>query len=185
MELQSKILYRVLGTDRSLSELSSALGVVLPHLSSSTLSKPQQDQRQMGGEWQLDFDANRKGAGYFLSQTGRLRFEPSGYIAFRALEEAHASRLIQEWDRWIRDLKNSTHSFVQEAAAATRPLTIHDLDQYYLDRVVVQRDKAILENSSKQLTEGDKELFLRLQELRRKVKGFLISKRCGDMCFLY
>ncbi|KAF9404053.1 hypothetical protein BGZ94_004400, partial [Podila epigama] len=130
------------------------------------MSSFQQDRR-MRTEWQSEYDANRKGAGYFLSQNGRLRFEPSGYIAFRALEEDRASRLIQEWDRWIRDLKNSKYSFVREAAAATRPLTIHDLDQYFRDRIVVQRDKTILENSSKQLTDGDQEIYLRLQELRQ------------------
>ena len=66
----------------------------------------------------MEFDASRKGAGYFLSQTGRLHFEPSGYIAFRAVEEDCASRLIQEWDRWMRDLMNSASSSVQEATAA-------------------------------------------------------------------
>jgi hypothetical protein len=136
------------------------------------MSKSQQDRRRVGAaEWQSEFDANRKGAGYFLSQTGRLCFEPTGYIASRALEENRASRLIQEWDRWIRDLKSSAHSFVREAATATRPLTIEDLDQYYRNRIVVQRDMVVLENSSKQLADGDQELYLRLQELRRKLKG--------------
>ena len=133
------------------------------------MSKSQQDRRRLGAaEWQSEFDANRKGAGYFLSQTG---LEPTGYIAFRALEENRASRLIQEWDRWIRDLKSSAYSFVREAATASRPLTIEDLDQYYRNRIVVQRDMVVLENSSKQLADGDQELYLRLQELRRKLKG--------------
>lgn len=122
-------------------------------------------------EWQSEFDANRKGAGYFLSQTGRLCFEPTGYIASRALEENRASRLIQEWDRWIRDLKSSAYSFVREAATATRPLTIEDLDQYYRNRIVVQRDMVVLENSSKQLADGDQELYLRLQELRQSQRS--------------
>lgn len=139
------------------------------------MSKPQQDQRWMGAEWHSGFDANRKCAGYFLSQNGRLRYEPSGYIAFRALEEDRASRPAQEWDRGIRDLKNSTHSFVREAAAATRLLTLHDLDQYYRDRIVVQREKTTLENSSKQLADGDQEIHLCLQELR-KSKGLFYKE---------
>lgn len=110
-------------------------------------------------------------------------FEPTGYIASRALEEIRASRLIKEWGRWIRDLKSSAYSFVREVATATRPLTIEDLDQYYRNRIVVQRDIVVLENSSKQLADGDQELFLHLQELRRKLKGiFDRSRGQGARC---
>lgn len=39
----------------------------------------------------------RAGAGYFLSQQGRLSFTPEDYIEFRALKREDSNKLLQEW----------------------------------------------------------------------------------------
>ncbi|KAG0364058.1 hypothetical protein BGX24_004793 [Mortierella sp. AD032] len=55
---------------------------------------------------------------------------------------------------------------VQRAAKAAPSLTTNDLDQYYRDRIVVDRDLEVLANSSCQLKDADLELKLHLQRRR-------------------
>ncbi|KAK3844408.1 MAG: hypothetical protein J3R72DRAFT_438838 [Linnemannia gamsii] len=130
------------------------------------MSKSDKDSRPPGADWRSEFDSRRKGAGYFFSQRGRLSFTPSGYIGFRSLDRAHSSSLLQEWDVWIRDLKACTQEHVQRAAKAAPSLTTNDLDQYYRDRIVADRDLEVLANSSCQLKDADLELRLHLQRRR-------------------
>ncbi|KAF9182563.1 hypothetical protein BGZ49_004687 [Haplosporangium sp. Z 27] len=115
-------------------------------------------------EWQTTIDANRLGAGYFLSQRGRLHFDPSEYIAFRALEKSRSSQLLLEWARWMQDLQNSSHEFVCQKAKAAPRMTNKDIDNYYKDRIVANHELDILEISSNQVVEGGRNLTSLLQK---------------------
>ncbi|KAF9406007.1 hypothetical protein BGZ76_006438, partial [Entomortierella beljakovae] len=111
-------------------------------------------------DWRDAFNDARVGAGYFFSQSGRLKFTPEGYIGFRALERKDSNKLLQEWDRWIRDLRGSTYEHVRIAANLAASMSIDHLDAYYQDRVIADRDITSLENSSKQMADSEQELRL-------------------------
>lgn len=129
--------------------------------------------------WQDAYDPNRKGAGYFLSQTGRLRFEPAGYIAFRGVVRAASPKLLQEWDRWLRDLGKSINTTVQKAVKGASSMTQEHLDQFYEGRVVAKRDLAALEHSAEQLSDADNELRRRVQRRRGK-SDLMEEEECLD-----
>ncbi|KAF9187376.1 hypothetical protein BGZ51_001343 [Haplosporangium sp. Z 767] len=105
--------------------------------------------------WHNEIDARRKGAGYFLSQGGRLRFEPAEYVAFRAVSRAASDALILEWVQWLRILKNSRYEHVRRAAAAASPLTQAHLDEYYKGRLLKTRALTAMESSIEQVTAAD------------------------------
>jgi hypothetical protein len=119
-------------------------------------------------DWRYENDPNLKGAGYLLTQRGRLQFVPSEYITFRAMERSRSSQLLQEWDRWMRDLGKSTHTVIQRAVKSAPSMTVEELDQHYRNRYAADRELDTLENSARQLAEADRDLALLVQERRGK-----------------
>lgn len=114
--------------------------------------------------WHSEIDARRKGAGYFLSQGGRLRFEPAGYVAFRAVPREASDMVAQEWARWLYDLKNSRHEHVRRTAAAASLFTQAHLDEYYKSRLLKKRALAAMESSIEQVTAADSKVTELLYE---------------------
>ncbi|KAH7026959.1 hypothetical protein BKA57DRAFT_511706 [Linnemannia elongata] len=134
--------------------------------------------------WHSEIIDQRKGAGYFLSQTGHPCFKPVDYIKYRALQRDRSSALIDEWNRWLLDLKRSSHEAVRRAAVTASALTQDDIDEYYRDRVSVDREHDALESSRKQLRVTDQQLTLlesthsmsspkddRIQEIARPIQA--------------
>ncbi|KAF9907757.1 hypothetical protein EC991_010627 [Linnemannia zychae] len=119
-------------------------------------------------QWRENYKSTRIGAGYFLGQHGRLKFTPEGYISFRGVSREDSSQLMQEWDRWIRDLQGSSHEHVRNAAAHAPSMCREHLDAYYRDRVVAESEITSLENSSKKLADSEQELILLTQKRRAK-----------------
>jgi len=119
-------------------------------------------------DWRDNFNSARIGAGYFLSQQGQLTFTPEGYIGFRAVKREDSRQLIQEWNRWIRDLRSSPYLHVRIAASAAPSLCSEHLDGYYRDRVVAESEITSLENSSKKLADSEQELIYLTQKRRGK-----------------
>ncbi|KAF9904570.1 hypothetical protein BX616_001247 [Lobosporangium transversale] len=120
------------------------------------------------GDWRNGFNQARVGAGYFLSQQGRLKFTPEGYIGFRALRRQDSTKLLQEWDRWIRDLRCSPFEHVKKAANLASAMCIKHLDDYYRDRVISESEIISLENASEKLADSEQELILLSRERREK-----------------
>ncbi|KAF9994430.1 hypothetical protein BGZ80_007808, partial [Entomortierella chlamydospora] len=105
-----------------------------------------------------DFIHNRrKGANYFLLQPKNPCYKPADYIKFRALKQDQSFTLIDEWTRWILELKKNSYKAVRMAAAAAPPLTQDDIDEYYRHRVYVEREQDALESSKNQLQMADKQ----------------------------
>ncbi|KAG0228752.1 hypothetical protein BGW42_001994, partial [Actinomortierella wolfii] len=103
------------------------------------------------GSWHDEINDKRKGATYFLSQTGRPCFKPVDYIKYRALELHQSSVLVDEWCRWMHDLKKSRYEAVRRAAIAAPALTKDDIILYYFDRTCSERELDALESSRNQL----------------------------------
>ncbi|KAG0353696.1 hypothetical protein BGZ54_002093 [Gamsiella multidivaricata] len=116
------------------------------------------------GSWHAEINDRRKGAGYFLSHTGHPCFKPVDYIKYRALQRDQSSALIDEWIRWLSDLKKSSYEVVRRAAVTASALTQDDIDEYYRDRVSVDREQDALESSKKQLRVADQQLTLRMEK---------------------
>lgn len=119
-------------------------------------------------DWRESYKSTRIGAGYFLSQHGRLKFTLEGYIGFRGVKREDSNQLIQEWDRWIRDLRTSSHDHVRNAASHAQFMCSEHLDVYYRDRVVAESEITSLENSSKKLADSEQELIFLTQKRRAK-----------------
>jgi hypothetical protein len=119
-------------------------------------------------DWRVSYKSTRIGAGYFLRQHGRLKFTPEGYISFRGLNREDSNHLIQEWDRWIRDLQDSSHEHVRNAATHAPSMCSEHLDAYYRDRVIAESEITSLENSSKKLADSEQEPILLTQKRRGK-----------------
>jgi hypothetical protein len=121
------------------------------------------------GRWKKEINSRRAGAGYFLAQSKRPKFDPSEYIENRAIKTPKAAqKLRREWEAWMKDLSSSKHAVVSELAKTARPMTATDLDKYYKSRVVANRALAVLEASSEQLGDADNELSSSLREDHRK-----------------
>ncbi|KAF9991412.1 hypothetical protein BGZ79_004542, partial [Entomortierella chlamydospora] len=132
--------------------------------------------KQNGG-WKDSISSTRIGSGYFLSQQSQLKFTPEEYIGFRAVKREYSNQLIQEWDRWIRDLRASSYLHVRIAASAAPSLCSEHLDAYYRDRVVAESQITSLENSSKKLADSEKELIHLTQKLRAQRNGQVEDRR--------
>lgn len=117
-------------------------------------------------DWRDHLNSARVGAGYFLSQQGRLIFTPEGYIEFRALRREDSEKLLQEWDRWIRDLRNCPFEHVKIAAGLAPSMRRKDLEAYYREQVVTESEITSLENSSKKLADAEQELISLAQQRR-------------------
>jgi hypothetical protein len=129
------------------------------------------------GSWHDEINDRRKGAGYFLSQTGNPCFQPVDYIKYRALKQDQSSALIDEWTRWILDLKKCSYEVARRAATSASALTQDDIDEYYRDRVSVGREQDALESSKKQLRIADQQHTLRMEKRQGESNGFV------DVCW--
>ncbi|KAF9147797.1 hypothetical protein BGX20_006540, partial [Mortierella sp. AD010] len=114
--------------------------------------------------WHAEINVRRKGAGYFLLQTGHPCINPIDYVKYRALHRDQSSHLIDEWTRWLSDLKKSSYEAVRRAAINAQALTQDDIDEFYRDRVSVDREYDALESSKKQLRMADQQLTLRIEK---------------------
>ncbi|KAH7054757.1 hypothetical protein BKA57DRAFT_234538 [Linnemannia elongata] len=112
------------------------------------------------------YKSTRIGAGDFLTQNGRLQFTPEGDIEFRGVKREDSNQLIQEWDRWIRDLRTTNQDHVRNAASHAQPICSEHLDVYYRDQVVAESEITSLENSSKKLADSEQELIFLTQKRR-------------------
>ncbi|KAF9344442.1 hypothetical protein BGX34_005661, partial [Mortierella sp. NVP85] len=112
--------------------------------------------------WNDAISADRKGAGYFLSQTRNFCLRPQDYI-----KRDQSSCLIDEWTRWLSELRTNPHGGVRRAAVAASPLTQQNLDEYYRDQFFVDRELDVLESSSQQLKTADQQYTSHLLERRR------------------
>jgi len=115
--------------------------------------------------WRAEINAKRMGAAYFLSQEGRLRFDPAEYIEYRSLDREFSFTLRREWAKWLRDLNNSSFEHIRRTAAASPAMTQNHLDNYYKDRIVRKRKLDVLESSAEQLTNADREITCLLKGL--------------------
>ncbi|KAF9124952.1 hypothetical protein BGW39_007783, partial [Mortierella sp. 14UC] len=89
-----------------------------------------------------------------------------------------SSALIDEWTRWILDLKRSSYEVVRRAAVNASALTQDDIDEYYRDRVSVNREQDALESSRKQLRVADQQHTLRME--KRQAESTSSSKGSLD-----
>jgi hypothetical protein len=106
--------------------------------------------------WMSTVLLERKGAGYFLSQTNYFCFRPQEYIRVRAVRRDESECLIDEWSQWLSDLRSCRHGGVRRAATAASPLTQEDLNEYYRQKYFSNRELDVLEGSSQQLKEADR-----------------------------
>jgi hypothetical protein len=127
----------------------------------------------VSGSWHSEIINRRKGAGYFLSQKGHPYFKPVDYIKYRALQRDQSSALIDEWSRWLLDLKKSSYEVVRRAAVTASALTQDDIDEYYRDRVSIDREHDALESSRKQLRVADQHLTLRMEKRQGEPNGYM------------
>ncbi|KAF9175538.1 hypothetical protein BGX20_004425 [Mortierella sp. AD010] len=119
-------------------------------------------------DWKEFFKTGRIGAGYFLTQKGRLSLSPEGYIKYRAVKREESDRLLHEWDRWILDLQNHDHEYLRSAGDKAPPMYKDHLDAYYRERVVAESEISSLENSSTMIGDSEKELISLSQKRRAK-----------------
>ena len=61
------------------------------------------------------------------------------HIKYRALRRDQSSALIDEGTRWMSDLKKSSYEVVRRAAITASALIQNGIDEYYRDRVSVDR----------------------------------------------
>ncbi|KAF8962045.1 hypothetical protein BGZ46_001229 [Entomortierella lignicola] len=108
------------------------------------MSPKRSRRKKQGFNWSDEISLARKGAEYFHAITGRLKFNPSDYISSRGLVRRLSSRLQQEWDHWMRDLKKSKVPQIKEAAFNAPRLTTQLLDDFCRDRIVADRELAVL-----------------------------------------
>lgn len=124
------------------------------------------------GTWRDGINDRRKGAGYFLTLKGDPSFKPADYIKYRAVQRDQSLALIEEWSRWMIDLQKSPHEVMRRAAVAPA-LTQNDLDEYYQDRVSVDREQDALESSRRQLRAADGQLTSRIQKRQGKSNRYV------------
>ncbi|KAG0327681.1 hypothetical protein BG000_000844, partial [Podila horticola] len=72
--------------------------------------------------------------------------------------------VVQEWARWLYDLKNSRHDHVRRTAAAASLLTQAHLDEHYKSRLLKKRALAAMESSIEQVTAADSKVTELLYE---------------------
>ncbi|KAF9907473.1 hypothetical protein EC991_010939 [Linnemannia zychae] len=131
--------------------------------------------------WHDNINDRRKGAGYFLLQTGHPCFEPIAYIKHRALKRHQSSALIDEWTRWMLDFKKSSYEAVRRAAVAAAAITQDDIDEYYRDRISVDREQDALESSRIQLRVAD-QLHTSHMEKRLAESTHVSSSQVSKTC---
>ncbi|KAF9967232.1 hypothetical protein BGZ73_000656, partial [Actinomortierella ambigua] len=105
--------------------------------------------------WHSEIAPHRNGAGYFLSQNGRLQLQPIDYIDFRNLPREASHLLVREWSRWIHDFKRSPNDHVRRIAVSARPLTQSHLDEYYRGKMIKKRALDAMETSIDQISAAD------------------------------
>ncbi|KAF9896686.1 hypothetical protein BX616_006954, partial [Lobosporangium transversale] len=127
--------------------------------------------------WKDDINVERSGAVYFLSQPSRPKFSPSEYIESRGLRQEDSHVILREWNRWIKDLMNSRHSFIREAAKAAGLMKAADLDKFYEKRIVAKRKLDVLKSSSEQLKDADQNLA---RQIKKGVEESLDSTETTD-----
>ncbi|CAO3565300.1 unnamed protein product [Mortierella alpina] len=103
------------------------------------------------------------GLGQFTGTPG-LTSVHSSFLTYFVRKRDQSSALIDEWNRWLLDLKNSSYEVVRRAAVTASALTQDDIDEYYRDRVSVDREHDALESSRKQLRVTDQQLTLRMEK---------------------
>ncbi|KAF9091264.1 hypothetical protein BGX27_002054, partial [Mortierella sp. AM989] len=118
--------------------------------------------------WSDAFSVDRKGAGYFRSQSKDFNFCPKAYIRFRAVKRDESLSLIDEWARWLSDIKTSEHGGARRAAIAASSLTQEDLNDYYRRQILTNRQLVVLQNSSDQLGAADQQFTSHVQRLQRE-----------------
>ncbi|KAF9961798.1 hypothetical protein BGZ72_001714 [Mortierella alpina] len=109
----------------------------------------------VSGSWYDEINDRRKGASYFLLQTGHPCFKPVDYIKYRSVKRHRSSALVDEWKRWMLDLRKSSYEAVRRAAVAASALTLEDIGEYYRDRISVDREQNALESFRNQLRVAD------------------------------
>ncbi|KAF9152413.1 hypothetical protein DFQ26_000910, partial [Actinomortierella ambigua] len=116
--------------------------------------------------WYTEINQARKGAGYFHQLRGArpLRFKPEDYVLFRSLQRDQSLCLIEEWTRWMSDLRVNRYEHVRRAACGASPLTQEVLDKYYHTRIISDRELDVLQSSSQQHGIADQQLTTSLQE---------------------
>ncbi|GJJ67730.1 hypothetical protein EMPS_00076 [Entomortierella parvispora] len=117
-------------------------------------------------DWRDSVNSARSGAGYFLGLRGDLNFSPNGYIEFRDLRREECEKLLQEWDGWMRTLRNSPYAHVKIAANIAPSMSRKDLYAYYRERILLESETTSLENSSKKIADAEQELILLAQKRR-------------------
>ncbi|KAF9585624.1 hypothetical protein BGW38_001504 [Lunasporangiospora selenospora] len=130
------------------------------------------------GCWHDDINERRRGASYFLLQTKHPCFKPVDYIKYRALKQYQSSALVDEWSRWMLDLKKSSYEAVRRAAVTAPALTQDNIDDYYRDRISVDREQDALESSRNQLRVADQLHTSRME--RRLAESFQVSSSQGS-----
>ena len=95
------------------------------------------------------------------------------HIKYRALRRDQSSALIDEWTRWISDFKKSSYEAMRRAAFTASALTQDDIDEYYRDRVSVNREQDALESSKKQLRVADQQLTSRMEKRQGEPNGYV------------
>ncbi|KAF9549935.1 hypothetical protein EC957_001995 [Mortierella hygrophila] len=119
-------------------------------------------------KWKKEINSRRAGAGYFLAQPKRLKFDPLEYIENRAIKNSKvAQKLRREWEAWMRDLSSSKNATVSEVAKTARPMKAADLDKYYKNETN-QEFEAMVETL-------DRRYFWTLQCSGRCVEDVLIE----------
>ena len=117
-------------------------------------------------DWYSEINNARNGAGYFYQLRGArpLRFRAEDYLVFRSLRRDQSSCLLEEWNQWILDLRESRHEHVRRAAVGATALTQKVLDMYYQTQIASSRKLDLLESSSRQHRIADDQLTSLLQE---------------------
>ncbi|KAF9416184.1 hypothetical protein BGZ94_010287 [Podila epigama] len=127
------------------------------------------------GSWPDEINDRRKGAGYFPLQTGHPCFKPVDYIRYRSLTRQQSFALVDEWGRWMLDLKRSSCEAVRRAAVAASALTLQDIDEYYRERVYVDREQNALESSRDHLQVADQLHRARMERRLGEQDGLIES----------
>lgn len=53
-------------------------------------------------DWRTAVNQDRKGAGYFISQTGSIKFDPLAYLRWRNADKVTShTTVVAEWGRWL------------------------------------------------------------------------------------
>lgn len=70
----------------------------------------------MSKDWKKLINPNRRGAQYFLQQTGVLQCKPEDYVRFRNLGRKRRGNVMSEWATWMEEFKSSDSPVLKSAA---------------------------------------------------------------------